>query len=357
MPGEGGYISKGDSGKCYKGMEMDFSRKNIFGKVGSMRQLASVRRAVLDDGRGRGMRVVDVANGSGLQFTVYPDRGMDIGEATYKGVPIVWLPAEPAAAEAYEPEQFGWLRSWGGGLLTGCGLLNVGGPCEAGEQHGLHGRLSHIKASELNTESTWNDRGEYELSVSGKVVHSKVFGENLRLSRRISTKLGENRIVIADTVENLGYASTPYMQLYHMNFSWPLVDAESYLVAPEHSVTPQNNVAAAGLAQWDKMAPPTPGFIEQVFYHDLPADADGMAEMRLVNPRLKLSLTVRFGKATLPLLMEWKQMGQGEYVLGLEPGNCVPEGRPANAEKGLLKQLAPGETVHNRVELILTEED
>ena len=119
---------------------MDFSRKNIYGKVGAMRQLASVRRAVLDDGKGRGMRVVDVNNGGGWSFTVYPDRGMDIGEASFKGIPLVWLTPACGTADSYEPENFNWLRSWGGGLLTGCGLLNVGGPCEAGEAHGLHGR-------------------------------------------------------------------------------------------------------------------------------------------------------------------------------------------------------------------------
>ena len=42
---------------------MDLSRENIYGKVGAMRQLASIRRAVLDDGKGRGMRIVDVSNG------------------------------------------------------------------------------------------------------------------------------------------------------------------------------------------------------------------------------------------------------------------------------------------------------
>ena len=331
---------------------MDFSRKNIYGRVGSMRQLAAVRRAVLDDGRGRGMRIIDVGNGSGLQFTVYPDRGMDIGEAAFKGIPVVWLTSGCATPESYEPEQFNWLRSWGGGLLTGCGLLNVGGPCEAGgEAHGLHGRLSHLKASEVNSSADWNDAGEYVLSVSGKVVHSRGFGEHLQLTRRITVKMGENRLRIADTVENLGCRPTAYMQLYHMNFSWPLVDETCRLVAPEHPVTPQNEVAAAGLAQWSRMAAPTPGFVEQVFYHDLPADADGMAEMTLENPTLKLGLRIRYSKATLPQFMEWKMMGQGEYVLGLEPGNCVPEGQLRNAEKGFLRQLAPGEATHNLVEV------
>jgi len=29
----------------------------------------------------------------------------------------------------------------------------------------------------------------------------------------------------------------------------------------------------------------------------------------------------------LPCLTQWKMMGQGEYILGLEPGNCYPLGR------------------------------
>ena len=175
---------------------MDFSRGNISGRIGAMRQLASIRRAVLDDGRGRGMRIIDVNNGSGLSFTVYPDRGMDIGEAFCKGVPLVWLTPGSATPESYEPEQFNWLRSWGGGLLTGCGLLNVGGPCEAGEVHGLHGRLSHLKAMEVNTESGWDEAENYTLTVSGKVVHHRVFGESLLLTELQAP--GKKRMSAAD---------------------------------------------------------------------------------------------------------------------------------------------------------------
>ena len=52
-------------------------------RVGHMAQVASVRRLVSDDGKGRGMRVLELNNGSGLSFTVYPDRGMDIGQAYF----------------------------------------------------------------------------------------------------------------------------------------------------------------------------------------------------------------------------------------------------------------------------------
>ena len=66
---------------------MDLEQKYLHERIGSMQQLAFVRRAVLEDGKGRNMRVVEISNGSGLRFSVYPDRGMDIGEASFKGVP------------------------------------------------------------------------------------------------------------------------------------------------------------------------------------------------------------------------------------------------------------------------------
>ena len=43
-------------------------------------------------------------------------------------------------------------------------------------------------------------------------------------------------------------------------------------------------------------------------------------------------------------------MGEGEYVVGLEPGNCNPDGRDVMREKGVLKFLKPGETAVNTLE-------
>ena len=337
---------------------MKFTKKQLCGKVGSMRQTAAIRRAILDDGKSRGMRIIDVNNGSGLNFTVYPDRGMDIGEAGFCGLPLVWLPAEPGVPASYDPNGINWLRSWGGGLLTGCGLINVGGPCEAGgDSHGLHGRLSHIPATEVNTSCDWLDDETYQLTVSGKVVHSRVFGENLVVTRKISVIAGCNTINIEDKVENCGFAEQPLMMLYHMNFGWPLVNENSFITPTGHKVTPQGEVAAAGLGEWDKMQLPTAGFAEQVFYHDIPADADGMAHIQLTNPDEKVRLTVSCEKSALPLFAEWKQMGQGEYVLGLEPANCVPENQNGNRAKGILKTIAPGEVVTHKVAVTLEKLD
>lgn len=337
---------------------MNFDKNIIRGRIGSMRQLAGIRRSILDDGKGRGMRIIEVNNGSGIVFSIYPDRGMDIGEASFKGMPLVWLPAEPAVAASYDPNGINWLRSWGGGMLTSCGLTNVGGPCECnGENHGLHGRLSHIPATEVNTEAKWDDNGNYTLTVTGKIIQSRVFGENLTLTRKISCSAGINTISIEDAVENNGFAESPFMLLYHMNFGWPLVNENSILSAPEHQVTPQGEVAAAGISDWHKMQLPTAGFAEQVFYHDLPAAADGMTALTLINPDEKVKLTVSCRKAELPFFVQWKQMGQGEYVLGLEPANCVPENRNNNRDKGTLKTIAPGEIINHKVTVSLENID
>lgn len=334
-----------------------FDQRYLRERIGSMRQLASIRRAVLDDDKGRNMRIVEISNGSGLDFTVYPDRGMDIGEARFKGTPLAWItPNGPVAPEFYEANGLNWLRSWGGGLLTGCGLMNVGGPnCAGGEEHGLHGRLSHTPAGNINTFSRWSDDDSYELKVEGDIRISRVFGKNLLMHRSIRTAMGENAIEIEDTVSNEGFRTTPIMLLYHMNFGYPLVDEKTFLEAVEHKVTPQNAIAAAGFRDWRYADAPTEDFIEQVFYHDIPAGDDGMAAISMINPEKKLRLTVSYRTAELPYLVQWKQMGCGEYVMGLEPANCFPEGQENFEKRGLLKLLRPGESISTKIRVAVEE--
>lgn len=324
-----------------------FDRVYLTPRIGHMEQLASIRRFVADDGKGRGMRVLEVNNGSGLSFTIYPDRGMDIGQTYYKGTPLAWVSRNrPTSPQFYDSESCEWLRTWGGGLLTGCGLVNVGGPNTAnGERHGLHGRLSHIPAEELNTSAAWAENGVYTLSASGRICHSKVFGENLALTRHITTAFGEASITVRDTIENTGFAPSPFMLLYHMNLGWPLVDAGATLEAPQHKVTPQNDYSATGLPDWSKITDPIPEFAEQVYYHSMTKNRQGLASMRLANPKLGLALSVTYRVAELPYLVQWKMMGQGEYVVGLEPANCYPEGQEQIAKRGLLRQLKAGEKV------------
>ena len=50
-----------------------------------------------------------------------------------------------------------------------------------------------------------------------------------------------------------------------------------------------------------------------------------------------------FDTKELTCFTEWKMMGEKEYVLGLEPGNCTPDGRDVMRKKGMLEFLKPDE--------------
>ena len=51
----------------------------------------------------------------------------------------------------------------------------------------------------------------------------------------------------------------------------------------------------------------------------------------------------RYRPSQLKYLCQWKMMGEHDYVLGLEPGNCTPDGRAAMRSRGTLDYLSPGE--------------
>ena len=50
-----------------------------------------------------------------------------------------------------------------------------------------------------------------------------------------------------------------------------------------------------------------------------------------------------YDTTNLPYLTQWKNTRQGIYVSGVEPSNCIPEGRNAARENKRLMMLKPGE--------------
>ncbi len=62
-----------------------------------------------------------------------------------------------------------------------------------------------------------------------------------------------------------------------------------------------------------------------------------------------------FNKHQLPHLIEWKQMGEGDYVLGLEPATWYPEGRAAARKRGELQYISPGEIQKFALEIGIVE--
>jgi hypothetical protein len=309
--------------------------------VGSMDQLAFVRTSVLDDGRGRGIRIADVNNGSGLRFTVLLDRGMDIGDAACKGIPFAYqTPVGTVHSSHYEPEGLRWLRSFGCGLLTGCGLSNIGVP---DGEHGLHGRLSNTPAENVSISKDWVD-GRYVLSVSGTVREVSFCGENLELRRTLSTAMGENAVTVHDVITNRGVRPAPMMILYHINAGFPLLDENAVVEGRVLQTTPRTEDAVDGIGQWYQCQPPTAGYAEQCFYHDVETGADGMARIALRNPGNGTAMEIAYRKAELPYFTQWKMLGEQEYVMGLEPSNGLLDGRDNEKQSGRLRVLKPEET-------------
>ncbi|MDI6857860.1 MAG: aldose 1-epimerase family protein [Dehalococcoidia bacterium] len=336
----------------------EWSREDLAAMTGDISQIGGVKLAELTDGPERGVRVADCRTGGGLSFTVLLDRGMDIGAAEYKGVPLAWLSGAGFAHPAhYEPEGVGWLRTFGGGLMTGCGLTQIGAPSEGMEKEplGLHGRLSVIPARGVIVDSEW-EGDEYRWRLQGRMKQYRLFSEHLELRRTISFRLGGRDIRIEDSVTNLGDTPSPFMLLYHVNLGFPLLSPESEMVAAPHTVEPRDDVAAGGLDAWARFQSPAAEFQEQVFLHDLPADHEGMAEAALRNPWLGLSVHVRYRKAELPYLTQWRMMGKGTYVLGLEPGNAFVLGQAAERAAGRLQTIEPGEEKRLLVEIGVREE-
>jgi hypothetical protein len=94
-----------------------------------------------------------------------------------------------------------------------------------------------------------------------------------------------------------------------------------------------------------QLLPPTPGFSEHVYIMEVEPAGDGFATARVTNREAGLAASLRFSADTLPYLVQWKMMGQGAYVLGVEPVNTsAMEGRADARAKGVLVELEPGES-------------
>lgn len=318
-------------------------RKNeILRRVGDISQICGVRSSILADGRGEGVRTLDVTTGSGLSFSVLPSRGMDIAHASWRGTPFGWIsPVGISSPSFFQPEGYGFLRNFTGGLLTTCGMTHASHPCEdEGERLGLHGRVSNIPAEDVSILREWHG-DEYRISVSGRVREVSVFGENLVLNRTISTTLGAASLTIADRIENAGFRPSPLMMLYHVNIGWPILSEHARLHAPSAGVIPMDDRACEETDSWSVFGPPQPGYQERVYRHDLHPAPDGTVGVAVANERLGLGVFLRYPHRDFPHFIQWKMTGEGEYVLGIEPGN-ITGNRAEMRRAGTLEFLEPG---------------
>ena len=334
----------------------EFSRGQLMRRIGDILQIAGAKSYQLTDGNESGVDGIDFRTGTGFNFTVLPGRGMDISYAEYNGQPMCWRSSTGDVAPShFEPGGLGWLRGFYGGLLVTCGLTYAGAPCTDEETElGLHGRASYTPARNVLTDGRW-EGDEYIMWTQGKVRETSVFGENVLLTRKICAKLGEEKLHLHDVVENLGFEPVPHMHLYHINGGFPVVDEDSVLISPTKEAAPRDAEAHVDAEDYCKFLPPTPGFSERVYYHEMEPDAGGYVHAALANKRFKdgrgFGFYIKYLKSQLPRFIEWKMNGEGTYVVGMEPANCLVEGRDKERELGTLQFLQPGERREYRIEI------
>ncbi|CAN7452667.1 aldose 1-epimerase family protein [Rhizobium sp. LjRoot30] len=335
------------------------SRRDIAASAGSFSQFAGVRLMTLGDGVERGIRLLEFRSGTGLRFTVLIDRAMDIADCEYRGMAIGWnSPAgfkHPGLAE-YEGEGgLAWLRSFSGLMVT-CGLdhilfMNdepgdsyVYGPRKT-ISHSLHGRIGTIPGKLTGYGEEWQG-DDCILWCEGVVTQGTVFGEHLELIRRIEIKAGTNDIKLTDRVVNRGFYRTPHMYCYHINVGHPVLSENSRYIAPLKEVVWAAHAGADYRKQgvgYRTLPAPQLNFHEQVWQHEMAADANGEVPVALVNDALGIGFEVTTRKDQFPCMYEWQNLQSGQYALGIEPSTNHVLGHTAARERGELIWLEHGD--------------
>ena len=338
-------------------MSSEYAKKLKY--IGNKNQLFSVKNYIMTDGRANNMRAIDIINGKGLFLTVLPDRCMDIYQLIYKDTNMSYITASGAVHPSYYDNRgIEFLRSFFAGFLTTCGLETIcAGSEDAGEQLGLHGRISNIPADNFYVRIDENTAsGEPEIYITGTITQARLFGDKYSLTREIKIYTNENKFEINDVVKNIGFKTSPHMILYHLNYGYPFLDENIEINIPAVKTEPCDDFAAKDLDKWNKFNTPQHGIDEQCYYHKLKAGENGYAKYSLYNPNLKKGISVEYDAKTLDKFIQWKMCGEGDYVLGLEPGNALGGGRKKNRDDGTLKFLEPQEEVKYHIVVTLSED-
>lgn len=325
-------------------------RKNIGKYVGNNYQIFGTRHYQLTNGASNGCRCIDVRTGSGFEYTVVPDRGLDISLASFKGINLSYLTENMEAHPSfYSSRGTEWLRTFSAGLLTTCGPTNVGPPCEdGGEELGQHGRWTGYSAKQVCDSSDF-EKGKIE--IKGTMYESFTFGCKLKINRTITSQVGESSLTVEDTVENEGGSAVPLNLLYHINFGYPFLNEKSEIYVSSSNCDGYDDYSKEGLDEWKSFCSPDALNVEKNYLHTFDSKGEQLAVVLNKESAEGLAVYIKFNSEQLPYLTQWKLETFKDYVLALEPANVPCESRDVLREKGILPCLEPGEKANFKVEI------
>ncbi len=310
-----------------------------FGYIARPEQLIENEEVSIRQGNGRTITCQKISLPNQVSATVVWDRCMDITRLNYRGIPFAYLGKGEERNDLAMP----FPSRFSGGMLYTCGLQNVG---PGDEIQPTHGRI-HLQSAGMRS---IRNNGE-ALVLEGEMREAALFGENLLLNRKLEFNLGQAEITIRDTITNQTLYEQEWMLLYHINLGYPFLDEHLKLQLPPGTQTqPATEDARLHMDKLTRFAAPEPGFIEQDYRHQLPAE-DGYCRLHAENEALHIGMGIRYKADTLPYLQQWRCLRSGDYVLGLEPTNNHVNGRLQAKAENSLPVLRPFETITTEVVL------
>lgn len=323
--------------------------------VGNMQQLASIHSVTYDEGQAKGLGAYQMRNGS-MQMTILRDKALDISELSYKGVNISFL-SKPGLQHKGQLSSDAGAGSIMGGFLFTAGLDNICTPAVIEDrQFPLHGHLRSIPAEHLSNRAFW-DGEDYVLEVSGQMREAELFGENLLLTRKITTRFPSASFTIEDEIENQGFRDEPYFILYHFNFGFPFIDETCRILVPSGQVIPRDEVSSNNALQWQSMSQPIANESEYVYTHNTGSNAAGRTLVAVYNPSRKLGVSIEYDAEVLPHFLQWKTLGSGDYALGLEPANASVFGRQYHYDNDSLPMIRSQDRITSVITVTIIEGD
>ncbi|MCU1419065.1 DUF4432 family protein [Mycetocola sp.] len=318
-------------------------------RVGSPTQLVRVDRAELTEGPGAGSPVLIVRNPEGISFEVLLDRAMDIGWADALNMPLAWSAQRGRVASTrYDAAGANWTRTFGGGLITTCGLASTGMPSTVdGSEYGLHGRIGHTPAENVTWRFGADDSGPL-IEITGDVIEAALGEPTLRLTRTIRAWCDRPVIEMHDVVTNDGFVDAGHMYRHHINLGYPLIDAGSSVSTDAVALARRGGGAA------DPLHTMRMDVAEQVVDESVTYARSGpTGALTLTAPHRGVAFAIEWTADTFPLLLAWRDPSPGINVLGIEPSTSRDEGRAEARQTGELITLAPGETRTYRTRMSL----
>ena len=333
----------------------NFTRRELLDVVGDISQVANTRRAELVEGNERGADLIEVFNASGLCLSILPGRALDVASAHYKGMSLCFRGNTGDVGPAfYEPQGYGWMRGFYGGLVLTCGMTFTGHPEtdleEENEELPLHGRLSFLPAKNVVADGEW-EGDDYIIRIRGKMREAIPFGTHLELTREISMKLGEKCFRIHDRIENHDVNRSPLMFVYHCNPGFPVLDEGARVVLNSELTTEWLEDREVGPEAYTTATAPIQEMHDDVYVHRVKADADGNSQVGLINDSLGLGIYWKFPQQEIPIVNQWQHFHRGTYVTGIEPGNASMLGRLWNRKHNTLQYIEPDEVREFHMEI------